>query len=171
MDPNTGVATIGGTDHRPQGIGNAQISWKDDDGFSHTYRLKKVLYFPESPVNIISVTLLAEQLNDDEGAYVTTKRKHLIFSWDQEKANLRIEHSQHCLPEIPINAGFSLFKTYYVRFRQYMSDFEYHAHSSNVKKAPILGFDEKIDFEQALSEELDTPISQNDEDHLQSEDI
>ena len=114
--------------------------------------MKKALYFPESPVNIISVTSLAEQLNDKEGTYVTTKRKYLIFSWDQEKANLRIEHSQHCLPEISINAGFSLFKTYYVRFCQYKSDFVYHAHSSNVKKAPILGFDKKIDFEQALNE-------------------
>eukprot|EP00957_Ditylum_brightwellii_P098644 7514342-Ditylum_brightwellii.AAC.1 len=25
MDPNTGVATIEGTDHRPQGIGEAEI--------------------------------------------------------------------------------------------------------------------------------------------------
>eukprot|EP00957_Ditylum_brightwellii_P171547 13060257-Ditylum_brightwellii.AAC.1 len=32
MDPNTGVAAIGGTDHRPQGISDAQILWKDDDG-------------------------------------------------------------------------------------------------------------------------------------------
>eukprot|EP00957_Ditylum_brightwellii_P189232 14403620-Ditylum_brightwellii.AAC.1 len=65
MDPNTGFATIGGTDHRPQGIGDAQISWKDDDGINHTYQLKKALCFPESPVSIISVTSLAEQLIDD----------------------------------------------------------------------------------------------------------
>eukprot|EP00957_Ditylum_brightwellii_P090889 6920602-Ditylum_brightwellii.AAC.1 len=69
MDPNTGVATIEGMDHRLQGIGDAQISWKDGNGISHNYQLKKVLYFPESPVNNISVTSLAEQLNDDEGTY------------------------------------------------------------------------------------------------------
>eukprot|EP00957_Ditylum_brightwellii_P087603 6669079-Ditylum_brightwellii.AAC.1 len=49
MDPNIGVVAIGGTDLQLQGIGDAQISWKDDDGVSHTYRLKKALYFPESP--------------------------------------------------------------------------------------------------------------------------
>ena len=40
MDPNTGVATIGGTNHQPQGIGEAEILWKDDERVSHVYQLK-----------------------------------------------------------------------------------------------------------------------------------
>eukprot|EP00957_Ditylum_brightwellii_P182413 13895775-Ditylum_brightwellii.AAC.1 len=35
MDPNTGVATMGGTNHWPQGIREAEILWKDDEGVSH----------------------------------------------------------------------------------------------------------------------------------------
>eukprot|EP00957_Ditylum_brightwellii_P105641 8055077-Ditylum_brightwellii.AAC.1 len=67
MEPNTGVATIRGTDHWPQEIGEAEISWKGDEGVSHVYQFKNALYFPDLPVNIISVTSLAEQLNDNEG--------------------------------------------------------------------------------------------------------
>eukprot|EP00957_Ditylum_brightwellii_P017948 1352200-Ditylum_brightwellii.AAC.1 len=37
MDPNAGVSTIGGTDHWSQGIGEAEIWWKDDEGVSHVY--------------------------------------------------------------------------------------------------------------------------------------
>eukprot|EP00957_Ditylum_brightwellii_P193189 14710250-Ditylum_brightwellii.AAC.1 len=67
MDPSTGVAMIGSTDHWPEGIDMVQIEWKDDNGLSHKYSLNKSLYFPESPVNIVSVTLLVEQLNDNKG--------------------------------------------------------------------------------------------------------
>eukprot|EP00957_Ditylum_brightwellii_P095445 7269995-Ditylum_brightwellii.AAC.1 len=73
MDLSTGVATIGGTDHKPEGIGTAQAEWKDDQGFTHHYKLKKTLYFPELLVNIICITLLTEQLQDNEETFVTTK--------------------------------------------------------------------------------------------------
>eukprot|EP00957_Ditylum_brightwellii_P012597 952026-Ditylum_brightwellii.AAC.1 len=41
MDPTTGVETIGGIDHKPQGIGLVEIEWKDDEGATHTYKLQK----------------------------------------------------------------------------------------------------------------------------------
>eukprot|EP00957_Ditylum_brightwellii_P117619 8971051-Ditylum_brightwellii.AAC.1 len=66
MDPTMGVATIGGIDHKLQGIGLVKIECKDDEGATHKYKLEKALYFPESPVNIISVTCLADQLGNDE---------------------------------------------------------------------------------------------------------
>eukprot|EP00957_Ditylum_brightwellii_P158108 12034896-Ditylum_brightwellii.AAC.1 len=95
MDPNTGVATIRGTNHCPQGKCVAKISWKDDDGMVHEYRLNNAFYFPDSLVNVISLTSLVDQLNDNEGPYVTTKQTYSIFSWDQEKAKLTIDHSPH----------------------------------------------------------------------------
>eukprot|EP00957_Ditylum_brightwellii_P039456 2984892-Ditylum_brightwellii.AAC.1 len=51
MDPSTGVATIGGTDHHPEGIGVAETSWKDD----------------------------YEQPDDDDGTFATAKRKYSFF--------------------------------------------------------------------------------------------
>eukprot|EP00957_Ditylum_brightwellii_P203336 15334193-Ditylum_brightwellii.AAC.1 len=103
MDPSTGVVTIGGTDHKPEGIGTAQVEQKDDQGCTHRYKLKKALYFPELLVNIISITLFVEQLQDNKGTFVTTKQKYSIFLWNNAKATLTIPHSEHSLPEIPIN--------------------------------------------------------------------
>eukprot|EP00957_Ditylum_brightwellii_P174993 13323463-Ditylum_brightwellii.AAC.1 len=37
IDQSKGVATIGGKDHRPSGIGKAKFSWKDDEEKIHTY--------------------------------------------------------------------------------------------------------------------------------------
>eukprot|EP00957_Ditylum_brightwellii_P178741 13614823-Ditylum_brightwellii.AAC.1 len=92
IESNVGMATIGRPDRKPTAIGTARVSWKDDDGIMHRYDLRKALYFPNSPVNIISITLLVDQLNDDEGTYATTKRKYSVFFWNKEKGKLAIEH-------------------------------------------------------------------------------
>eukprot|EP00957_Ditylum_brightwellii_P160482 12217361-Ditylum_brightwellii.AAC.1 len=73
MNPGSGMATIGGIDHKPEGIGTMQIKWKNNNEIAYQYNLEKALYFLNSTVNIISVTLLADQLDDDEGTFVTTK--------------------------------------------------------------------------------------------------
>eukprot|EP00957_Ditylum_brightwellii_P073538 5587582-Ditylum_brightwellii.AAC.1 len=31
MNPSTGITSIGGTDHKPAGYGNACLSWKDNE--------------------------------------------------------------------------------------------------------------------------------------------
>ena len=49
-------------------------------GATSTYILKDALYFPDSPVNIISVTAFADQMEDDEGTWIMTKRRHSIFT-------------------------------------------------------------------------------------------
>eukprot|EP00957_Ditylum_brightwellii_P124663 9501047-Ditylum_brightwellii.AAC.1 len=103
MDPDSGVIKIGGTNHCPEGIRIVKAKWEDDNDIIHTYYLKKALYFPSSPVNIISVTSLAEQLEDDKGMFVTMKRKYLMFTWENEKGTPTIPYYQHSLPEIAIN--------------------------------------------------------------------
>eukprot|EP00804_Cyclotella_cryptica_P006349 CCRYP_010170-RA/>CCRYP_010170-RA protein AED:0.80 eAED:0.80 QI:0/-1/0/1/-1/1/1/0/108 len=50
------VATIGGKNSKPTGIGIVNWSWQDDNGRTHQYKLQDVYYFPQSPVNILSVT-------------------------------------------------------------------------------------------------------------------
>eukprot|EP00957_Ditylum_brightwellii_P028321 2139067-Ditylum_brightwellii.AAC.1 len=66
IESNVGVATIVGTDHMPTAIGTARVYWKDDDGITYCYDLRNALYFPNSPANIISITSLTDQLNDNE---------------------------------------------------------------------------------------------------------
>ena len=56
---NATVTTIGGSDFVPKVIGDVKTSWLDDEGVEHTMVLKECLYFPDSPVNVISVTGLA----------------------------------------------------------------------------------------------------------------
>ena len=76
LDRSLQVATIGGKKNTSAGIGTVRWKWKDDDGVFHTFEIRDVLYFPDSPVNILSVTKFADQLNDDEGTGIDTKRNH-----------------------------------------------------------------------------------------------
>ena len=147
MDPSTGVATIGGKDHRPEGIGTIRLSWRDDEGKSYTYHLKNTLFFTESPVNILSVTKLADFFNDDEGMYVKTMQKESILVWDHGKAQITFRHSESCLPELHVNTGFNSYRTYYPKFRQYVNDKVWHAHSSIVTALATNGFVKETDFD------------------------
>ena len=62
VDSSIGVATIGGTDHKPTGMGDVQIFITDEKLNDVKIILKNALYFPDFPVNIISVTALSNQL-------------------------------------------------------------------------------------------------------------
>ena len=73
------VATIGGCGHAPADVGNVRWNWIDDSGVKHTYLVENVLYFPQSPINILSVTEFARQLNNEEGTGVDTKQKRSTF--------------------------------------------------------------------------------------------
>ena len=57
MDPtkNLTVSTAGG-EKAPIGYCDVLWKWSNDKGRIHEHILKDVLYFPESPVNILGVT-------------------------------------------------------------------------------------------------------------------
>ena len=69
----TGVLTIGGSNQYPHSIDNINVSWFDSNGTLVKYILKGAIYFPDSPVNITSVTAFIDQLDDDEGTSIMTK--------------------------------------------------------------------------------------------------
>ena len=67
---SNGVTTIGGKYIIPKGIGKVSWSWTDDEGQTRTKELNNLLYFLHSPVNILSVTTLAESMIYDELIWV-----------------------------------------------------------------------------------------------------
>ena len=87
-----GVATICGKDLIPKGVGTVSWSWTDDEGQLNSNKLNNVLYFPDSPVNILIATTLAESMKDDERTWALTIRKCSIFTWDFGKYNKKIAH-------------------------------------------------------------------------------
>ena len=109
MWKNSGVVTIGGTDCKPTGIGTVKWYWKDDKLKSHTHRLERALYFPESPVNIISSTAWDDQYDDNDGTYIKAKRRSSKFCWNFGQYTRTITHSDNCLAGIPINDGYEVF--------------------------------------------------------------
>ena len=102
------VATIGGENHLAHGIGTVQMTWTDDVGHKHKYSMINVLHFPDSPVNILSVTAFANQLDDDDGTSIKTMRRHSIFEWSFGKGQRTIHHPPtNNLPQFLVNEGYN----------------------------------------------------------------
>ena len=101
------VATIGGSKNVAQGMGTVRWRWRDDSGKVYAMEIKDVLYFPQSPVNILSGTCLADQFKDDDGTGIDTKRNRSRFYWDHNKYQRTIIHPASNLPELPVNEGFT----------------------------------------------------------------
>ena len=112
-NPDTCAFTIGSYNQCPHSIGDIQVSWLDSLGTVVQYILKYALYFPDSLVNIISITAFADQLEDDEGTWIMTKRHRSIFTWDFGKHSIDLTHPTTRLPAIRVNQGFAGFKSFY----------------------------------------------------------
>jgi len=100
-----GVATIGGSNFYPESVGRLPLSWKDEEGNPFSIVLENVLYFPQSPVNVLSITRLADQLEDDPfGTYIKTGRGKSELVWQKQSRKLMLNHgSGHGLPELVVN--------------------------------------------------------------------
>ena len=75
------VATIGGVDNYPDGEADIKISWKDDNGILHSH-VFRAHCFPNSPVNVFSVTMFAKMLQDREDTCIKTRAACSAFVWD-----------------------------------------------------------------------------------------
>ena len=84
MDRPNLVATIDGANHYPVGIGKVPVRIPDGNGAESLVVLNDVLYFPNSPVKIISMVCLGDDLDDSDGTWITTKQHKSIFKWDRE---------------------------------------------------------------------------------------
>ena len=82
----------------------------------------KTLYFPQSPINIMSVTELAKQLGDEEGTGIDAKMKYSRLYWNKNEYSWKIYHSASNLPELAINEGNKLYSWYTWMFATKVDD-------------------------------------------------
>ncbi len=102
------IVTIRGKSNKPSVIGTVQWSWKDDNGKLHIHLVKNVIFFPDSPVHILSITSFANKLNDYDGTSIHTFHWKSIFHWDNKQVQCTIIHPESNHPWIAINEGFKL---------------------------------------------------------------
>ena len=95
--PYNVVATIGEKSLIPKGIGTVSWSWTDDEEQLYTNKLNNLIYFKESPVNILSENSLDEFMKVDEVTWVLTKRKYSLFTLYFGNYKKTIAHSENCL--------------------------------------------------------------------------
>ena len=79
---NHTVAIIRGKWHLPTGTDTVRRSWNNDHAHKHEYLVENILVFPQSPINFISVTEFAKQLQDKEGTGIGTKLLRSKFYLD-----------------------------------------------------------------------------------------
>ena len=69
------------------GIGDLEISWKDDDGKNHQFKLHNVYHIPDYPVNILGLSAFSKCIGDYEtrGTRINSSGKDSIFTWNNGK--------------------------------------------------------------------------------------
>ena len=104
-EASTTVFAVNGDSNLPTGCGDVPVQWKDDEGQVYEIVLKNVLHFPKSPVKIISVVALAEQLKDDWDTWIQSRQRQSTFTWDFGKHIKTIIHGKSKLPELLIKSN------------------------------------------------------------------
>ena len=99
---STAVSAVNGSSNVPAGCGDVSVSWNDDSGKEYSIILKNVLHFPHSPVKILSVVSLAEQLGDEYDTWILSRQKESIFTWAKGAFSKTIQHGKARLPEMSI---------------------------------------------------------------------
>ena len=114
-------------------MGTTWWRWKDDSGKQHTIDVDNVLYLSQSPVNILSITILSDQFNYDDGTGINTKRSKSHFYWNHNKHQRTITHPPSNLTELPVNEGFLLAGMYtqMVGAEVFTTKKHCHCHASN----------------------------------------
>ena len=97
------MITIGDTTSQPVGVGTVKIQIRDNESNLVDVELERVLSFPHSPVNVISVTYLAHQFSDEESTWIKTKMQASTFTWDHEKHSVDFYHPTSKLPILTVS--------------------------------------------------------------------
>ena len=82
-----------------KGMRIAHVIMIDNQGDNTTISLTNALYFPDSPVNIISVAYLADHYDDDYDTYIKVFHYLSEFTWDFKQYTETI-NAEGQMPEI-----------------------------------------------------------------------
>ena len=99
------VSAVNGDTNTPTGCGDVPVEWTDGNGMAFKITLKNVLHFPKSPVKILSVVGLAEQLKDGWDTWILSRRHQSVFTWAFGKFSKTILHGKSKLPELLIKSS------------------------------------------------------------------
>ena len=98
-----GIAGVGGT-VIPIGIGTIQLSIKDADNEAHIITLSNVIYLPDCPKNLISISRWSHDKGDNCGIF--SRGKYSIFLWNHDKHKCLVDHPADCpIPLLSVNEG------------------------------------------------------------------
>ncbi len=112
------------------------MDWKDDTGATHTHLILNILYFPNSPMNILSVTKFTNHLGDNDGAGITTIHQESQLFWDPNQYCRTIVHLTSNIPEMSINDGFKLSSFWTWIVGQNVCPLKQHCHCSFLTNHP-----------------------------------
>ena len=143
---STAVSAVNGESNVPAGCGDVPVQWTDDDGILYEITLKNVLHFPNSPVKILSVVELAEQLKDDLDTWILSRRYQSIFTWAFGKFTKTIAHGKSRLPELLIKSCHSTVGAFYSLVKKSQTadcHMVFHA-AFKVDRSDISQFENKI---------------------------
>ena len=146
------VGTVVGS-NPPSGIGLARTQWQDNHGAKHEADLVDALHFPDSPVNVVSVTKLGIDRRDPL-LNIQTFPTYSILTWNNGQNMMKFHHNASNLPELPLLSTFNplqclttqlksssiqLTKEEKIKLFEYMSTKDLN----NVPNALVLSIEEK----------------------------
>ena len=112
LDPSKfyGITTAIGTGN-PVGVGDIKVGWYDDNNIYHNFILKDAFHIPNSAVNVIGISELSKNVGDfkEKGTRIDSSGSDSILRWNNKKFVRSFIHPDSCLPEMPVNDGFSKF--------------------------------------------------------------
>ena len=95
------IAGVGGI-VVPLGIGSIKLSIKDSDDKSHAIELSNVIYLPDCPKNLISISRWSTDKDDNCGIF--SRGKYSIFLWNHDKHKCLLDHPADCpIPLLLLN--------------------------------------------------------------------
>ena len=113
-DMSEKVKTIG-SGAVPLGIGEVPVILTDNDQVEHQMVLRNVYYFPDSDVNLISISELATLFPDkwgdpdEDGTHIQPGRSNSTLTWNHGQFRKSFIHPNTKIPEMPINHGYTSF--------------------------------------------------------------
>jgi hypothetical protein len=118
-------------------VGTIRLILKDDKGKTWSYDIPDVVYDPESPCSLLSISFLGKYFarNDeanefDEQTWIQSASTSSLFRWDDGKHQRHFKHGNTYLPELLTNEGETHFSALaYQNLWMTKSSMPFHWHS------------------------------------------